>query len=202
MPTYCTRDQVKDRLSVPTANTASDEIIDGVIEAVSRAIDEACSTQFFAVTQTRYFTAQYWCELYVDDLLSITTLKTDADGDGTFEFTWSASDYRLAPYNAPLLSTPRPYWKIEQRIGGNFIFPVWITRGVEIAGSWGFCDIAAKPKLVEVVALRESVHHVHAIRSPYASGGPGSNEQTAVPPIGLSKNSLALLSPFRRVNVG
>lgn len=199
---YCTLEQVKSALSLPTPHTSNDETLETVIEAICRAIDEACDTQFFASSQTRYFTAQYFGALLVDDLLAVTTLKTDGDGDGVYETTWSATDYLLEPYNAPLASSPRPYYQIRQRTGGTYSFPIGVARGVELAASYGFCATGAHPKQVEIVSIRETVHHFHAIRSPFGSGGPGAGELAAVPPVGLSRNSLALLAPFRRIPIG
>jgi hypothetical protein len=197
MAQYCTLEQVKAALSLPSSNMVNDLAIEDIIDAISRAIDEACDTQFSASTQTRHYTAQYPWELLVDDLLAVTALRTDADGDGVYELTWSASDYVLSPLNAPSSSTPRPYWRIATRSGGSRTFPIGVPAGVEIVGSWAFST--TPPAQVEIVAIRESVHHFHAIRSPYGSGGPGAAEQ-AIPPVGLSRNSLALLAPFRNTD--
>jgi hypothetical protein len=197
MPQYCTLEQVKAALALPSSNMVNDLAIDDLIDAISRAIDEACDTQFFASTQTRHYTAEYPWALLVDDLLALTSLRTDADGDGVYELTWSASDFLLSPLNAQSSSTPRPYWQVATRISGARIFPIGVPAGVEIVGSWGFST--TPPSQVEIVAIRESVHHFHAIRSPYGSGGPGAAEQ-AIPPVGLSRNSLALLAPFRNTN--
>ena len=198
MPTYCTLEQVKAALSLPTPHTATDELLETVIEAVSRAIDEACDTQFFAATQTRYFTARYGNYLEVDEVLSVTSLKTDAGGDGTYETTWAPTDYVLYPYNAA--SSGRAYWRIDIATGGRYSFPIGVARGVELAASYG--QSATAPAQVEIVAIRETVHHFHAIRSPYGAGGPGVGEPAAVPPVGLSRNSMALLAPFRNIPVG
>lgn len=201
MPTYCTLAQVKAALSLPTPHTSADDELESVIEAVSRAIDEACNTQFYAATQTRYYTADCFTHVLTDDLLSVTTLSTDADGDGVYELTWTAADYALYPYNAPLSSAPRPYWRIETKWGGARQFPAFVVRGVQVVGAWGQCQTGAHPKQVEMVATRESVHNFHALRSPWGQGGPGAGD-VALPQVGLSRNSLALLAPYRRIAVG
>jgi hypothetical protein len=122
-----------------------------LVEAVSRAIDDYCGRRFYAATQTRYYTANRHERLLVDDLLSITTLKTDDDSDGTFETTWTVSDYLLAPYNAQQESQPQPYWRIEVAPDGDYWFPAGTRRGVEIAGSWGFSS--STPDVVENACL-------------------------------------------------
>jgi len=199
---YCTLDQLKASLSLTSPNTSSDELLEDVIDSVSRAIDAYCGTQFFAAAQVRHFTASLPYCLAVDDLLAVTTLKTDNDGDGVYENTWAAgTDYVLEPANAQLESEPRPYWRVEVRInGGHFIFPVGISRGVELDGSWGAAS--STPAQVHIVALREAIHYFHAIRSPYGSGGPGGAETQGILPIGLSRSSLRDLAPYRRIPVG
>jgi hypothetical protein len=80
----------------------------------------------------------------VDDLLSITTLKTDEDADRVYEITWSASDYDLEPYNAAVASPPGPYTMIRVSPNGLYRFPK-VHRGMEIAGSWGYATSTPEP---------------------------------------------------------
>ncbi|MCC6629956.1 MAG: phage head-tail connector protein, partial [Chloroflexi bacterium] len=142
---YTTLARLKARLGI--TDTTEDAALESLVEAVSRAIDDFCGRRFYAATQTRYYTANRSDRLLVDDLLSITTLKTDDDADGTFETTWTASDYLLAPYNAQQESQPQPYWRIESAPSGSYSFPVCVPRGVQIAGSWGFASTT--PDVVE-----------------------------------------------------
>lgn len=123
------------------------------IQAVSEWLDIRFDTTFYAISETRYFTAQYPDLLYVDDLLTVTTLKTDDDNDGTFETTWASTDYDLEPLNAATGRLPRPYRQIRTDINGDYTFPVRVNRGVEIAGSWGYCTAANRPAVVKQFAL-------------------------------------------------
>ena len=113
-----------------------DDAIETVIEAASRWIEDYTGTRFYATTETRYYTAEYHDLIVVDDLLSVTTLKTDEDDDGTYETTWTTSDYRLWPVNAS--TDGLPYRMIRTRDSGSYSFPVTVDAGVEIAGSFGF----------------------------------------------------------------
>jgi hypothetical protein len=76
--------------------------------------------------------------LLQDDLYQITTLKTDDDGDGTYEDTWTLNvDYQLQPLNATLQN--RPYNRLTA-IGGK-TFPIVIQPeipAVEVTGIWGW----------------------------------------------------------------
>jgi len=107
-----------------------------IIEAASRTIDRHCGRRFYGLPETRYYTAQDGFELQIDDLTSITALKTDEDGDGTFETTWAAGDYALWPYNAIL--DGKPYMMIETTSAGANTFPVGIARSVLVQGTFGY----------------------------------------------------------------
>src|SRR3990167_10237043 len=80
-------------------DTTSDVAIERIINAVSRKIDEWCFTRFYTTTadETYYYTAAESGKLYTDDILSLTTLATDEDGDRTYEVTWASTDYDLNP---------------------------------------------------------------------------------------------------------
>lgn len=130
---YATLAELKARLGI--TDTPDDAVLEAVIEAASRAIDGETGRVFYAATATRYFTAEDSELLFVDDLLSVTTLKTDLDGDRTYETTWAATDYDLEPYNST------PYTRIQIAPRGTRTFPTG-RRGVEIAGSWGYAATA------------------------------------------------------------
>lgn len=105
---YTTLANAKARIAIATADTADDTIIEAVINAVSRAIDGYCGRRFYAVAETRYYTPARSDALLVDDLVSVTSLATDQDGDLVYETAWAAGDYVLYPYNAALESVPGP----------------------------------------------------------------------------------------------
>ncbi len=121
---------------------ADDDNLSIAINAASRWIDRQKHTSFYARDETRYFTAKYGDLLYVDDLLSVTTLKTDDNADGTYETTWATTDYVLEPRNAALGSEPQPYRQIRYNVNGDYSFPVNVRDGVQIVGSWGYASSA------------------------------------------------------------
>lgn len=108
------------------------------LEAASRWIDGHTGRRFYAAVETRYFTAEWYDLLLIEDLISVTTLKTDEDEDRTYETTWAATDYDLEPYNAPLGIPPGPYVMIRVTPNGDYSFPIRARRAVEIAGVWGW----------------------------------------------------------------
>lgn len=146
---YCALDALKEALQIDDAD--HDRRLERAIESASRAIDKVCRRKFYREDLTLYFgggpraRVDPFSErrmagvhsLAVGDLISITTLKTDDDGDRTFETTWDASrDYYLSPVNAP--SEPKPYSHIDaDTLNGRYWFPPYL-KGVEVVGTWGY----------------------------------------------------------------
>lgn len=146
---YVAADKLKRRRGI-TDNLDDPEITDAC-EAASRWIDGWCGRQFGQVTATRtYVPDDPYC-LEVDDLVSVTTLKSDAAGDGTYETTWQTADYQLLPVNPTAGPEQGPYTEI--RAVGSQLFPC--TRHlayrnlVEVTGAFGW---PAVPEAVEHAA--------------------------------------------------
>lgn len=134
--TYATVAQLKAELGQTAADTVDNGRLLRKLEATSRAIDGAsmgCGREFYIVTEARYFTASHSDRLLVDDLLVVTELATDEDGDGTYETVWTASDYLLDPANS------WPKWMVKVHPAGGYSFPL-VERGVRITGQHGYGD--------------------------------------------------------------
>jgi hypothetical protein len=182
------------------SDTADDAVLEAIVESVSRAIDDFCGRRFYAATETRYYTARKSRRLLVDDLLSITTLKTDDDADGTYETTWAATDYNLAPYNAQLAPVPEPYWEIEVSENGDYWFPTGTIKGVQVVGSWGFS--ATTPDVINRSCLFQVAQEFRTRHAPLGIQGSG-DMQVEIRGIGLHPFVKRLLStgPYRRIDV-
>lgn len=144
---YCTLAQVKNADIInfgTTPTTAHDVVLEDTINAVSRAIDNKTSKRFYTVSETRYYTAETSSVIFVDDIASSSgvSLYTDDDGDGTYENTWTSSDYFLAPINANL--NGHAYNMIKIKPLGDFTFPT-IDNGVKLTASFGFYSSIPDP---------------------------------------------------------
>lgn len=130
---YITPAEIKDVApdSIRAATTKYDDALMRMALGISRGIDQHCMREFWPEVATRYFTALEGSNLEVDDLVSITTLKTDDDGDRTYENTWQATDYDLMPLNER-----GSYWSLSITPQGTQTFPPKVAKGVEIAGVW------------------------------------------------------------------
>ncbi len=148
---YASIGDVKGVLGI--SSTTDDTILRKILEAASRSIDNYCNRTFVTQTATKYFDGSF--TLWVPDLLSITTLKTDDDGDGTYENTFQVAsepiDYLL--YGTGLEDSYNTYPKTRIVIAENSdygSFASGVKRGVQIAGIWGYGDgISATPYIVD-----------------------------------------------------
>jgi hypothetical protein len=121
------------KASLRVAATNVDSSLLRLTVDVSRSFDQTCGRRFYPEVATRYYDGEGGVELQLDDdLLSITTLKLDTDGDGVFETTLSTDDYLLVPYNE---SPKRAI--LLQTSGSVSAFPIR-RYAVQIVGVFGF----------------------------------------------------------------
>lgn len=120
--------------------TTQDAALLRTIESVSRAIDQELKPRaFYSQVATRYFDTEGEDELWTSpagDLLSVTTLKLDEDGDGVYELTLTENtDFYLWPYNVEQKD------RIDLRVsqGARSAFPPG-RRRVEVVGKWGYSE--------------------------------------------------------------
>jgi hypothetical protein len=190
---YATLATLKARLRI----TASDDDarLESLLTTASRQIDNHTGRRFYAATETRSYAAGSSTRLDLDDdLLSITTLTTDEDGDRTYEVTWDeAADYYLTPVNATL--DGRPYSAINvDGTSGNYRFPAGAGR-VQIAGSFGYCATGAHPAPIEEATLRLAERLYVLATAPLGIAG---TPETGVMRIASDRDLQDLLWPYTR----
>ncbi len=132
---YSSLELLKEKLDKKVENTDHDGELELILNAVSRWIDRDRNRRIYAATETRTYTPEYSDLLTIDDLVTLTSIKTDEDGDGTYENTWASTDYYLSPYNAP--SDNIPYQQIEKSRDGDYNFPKQ-RKSTEVIGSFGW----------------------------------------------------------------
>lgn len=168
---YGTLDQFKTRYSIQGTDALRDAQIELNIQGMSRLVDGYCRRRFFvaAADETRYFTAIDYGHLFLpDDLNSITSIKTDDDGDGTYENTWATTDYLTMPPNRIADITPIT-WLILRPAGAR-MFPLY-EAAVEIVGKFGYCTLANIPDLVREATLLQSYRWYMRSEAPFGVVG-------------------------------
>jgi hypothetical protein len=135
---YATLAQLKSSLRID--DNVDDELLELAIETASREIDGVCERHFYAESATRYFAPQDSYITNIDDLVSLTTLKTSTGADGVFDVTWTSTDYQLEPLNSISGGIATPANVI--RAIGDYAFPVSYGEAtVEVVGTFGFDSV-------------------------------------------------------------
>jgi len=185
---YCTLADVKDALNL--TGTAEDTNLAWLINAVSVEIDNYCGRSFALASATRYFDGAA-DDLIVDDLVSVTTLKLDKDGDGVWETTLTeATDFLLYPYNTS------PKWRVK--LTGDSTasdFAEGVRKGVEIAGTWGYATV---PEPIRQVAIMQVCRLYKLSHAAYGTeiGTPEIGTQTVYQ--GLPSDAKRMLAAYAR----
>lgn len=149
---YTTLANVKAALRITDA--VDDALIEQAVEGSSRRIDGYCGRFFYQKAATVKFFAKDPFRLMIQDLVSVTALRTDDDADGTFEDLWTSSQFFLEPTNATIQN--RPYTTISTYNSGK-TFPITNVPPlplVQIEGIWGW---PAVPDDVEQACLLLSI---------------------------------------------
>lgn len=166
---YCTLEDIRAWINLSDAtDVADDPKLELAVEAVSRRIDQYCERRFYKAPETRVFTPEDDGTLaFVTDLVSATTVRTDDDGDGTFETTWEASSYRLEPRNAAVDGKPYTRIVVAPRATRRF----YRNAEIEIAGEFGVPDNCPWLKIVKQATLIQ-VHRMFKRKdSPFGVAG-------------------------------
>lgn len=143
---YVTVAALKTTLNL-TGETFADTDIGVALEAASRSIDGHCRRRFYAdadALQARYYSPVSKTLLAIDDLVTLTSLKTDPGADGTFEETWTVNtDFVREPLNPELVdgTLREPWTLLRVHPSGNYYFPAGLPRTVELTGKFGWAAV-------------------------------------------------------------
>lgn len=202
---YCTLGELKVRLwpENTTPDTVNDPVLTSVIKAASREIENYTGRRFYttAADETRYYTTECTDVCYTDDIQSITTLKTDDDGDRTYETTWTViTHYDLCPLNAALDGLP--YTWIEIAPLGSYSFPTQ-RKAIQIVGKFGYCAATKAgdttiPYPVREACLLSCLRMFKRKDAPFGVLGPTELGQISVIP-GLDPDVKRILDQYRKV---
>jgi hypothetical protein len=190
---YATLEEFKAWLG--RTDTGDDAVLGDCLAAASRAVDRATDRVFYQQTATRTYTAEESDWLPVDDLVSVSSLQTDVDGDRIYETTWSATDFDLAPDNAGLRYEPYTTLRTVP-YHATFWFPT-TRKGVRIAGTWGW---PAVPDAVHTATLILAHKLLKRQDSPLGVQAIAP-DAPAVVIRAMDPDVTALLAPYRRLSL-
>lgn len=135
---YATLAQIKASLRI--TDNIDDELLELAIETASREIDTACERQFFQTEATRVYTPSDSYRTAIDDITTVTSIKTSSAADGVFDTTWTTNDYQLEPLNGLAGGVETPANVI--RAVGDYTFPTdGVEATVQVVGTFGFASV-------------------------------------------------------------
>lgn len=201
---YCTLAEVKSAARI--TDSTDDILLENCIEAASRRIDGYTGRFFYQKTATIqwYLTdtnligpiSYNLYKLAVSDLVSVISFKTDDDGDGVFETTWTAgTDYRLEPLNVVLQG--RPYRSAIAT--GAKAYPVVVDPpmpGIQIEGVYGWPAI---PDDIREACLIMSLRLFSRYNSPLGVAGFG--EMGSISVRAVDPDVREILTPYRLIAI-
>lgn len=194
---YCTLAELKAALRVSDA--IDDALLELAIESASREIDGYCERSFTSETATRIFSVGDAYLLRIDDLLTVTSIKTTTNTD--WDTTWAVSDYQLEPLNGKVNGIAWPYTQV--RAVGNYLWPVWAVgtpsanlASVQIVGSWGW---SAVPTAIRQACVILAMRIFKRLDAPL---GMITNDMGSMRVGRFDPDVEALVAPYRKVSAG
>lgn len=141
-----------------------------------------------------YSSRSYWAgRVKVGDLASVTSLKTDPQGDGTFTDTWTLNtDFTLEPYNAVL--DGRPYRYITRHPRGHFFLPPGYPRSIQVVGKFGWA--VTPPQVIDATTILASRLFRRKREAPFGVVTVGIDVGAVARIARLDPDVMMLLSPF------
>ena len=159
---YCSAEELKSRLGI--GDTADDFEVGLAVAAANGTIEEITGRYFWRgpSTDVRTYIPTSIYQQTIDDLVSVTSVKVDRDGDGVYEETWtSGTDYQLyvwpGHYNTTAFGETWPYTGFNI-VGPKFIPVVWpwshLDR-IQVTGVFGWPAVPRNVKQAALIAAAD-----------------------------------------------
>ncbi len=197
---YATLSDVKAAARI--TDTIDDGLLEMAIESSSRDIDAYTERVFFSTGATAVARVYIPQDIYLvetDDIISVTTLKSDSTGNGTFDITWAAKDYQLEPLNGLAGGIATPATRI--RAIGDYLWPVYEPRNVnsnqasvQVTGVFGFASI---PMAIKQATILASLRAYKRYESP--TGVLGFSDVGVIRIGRLDPDVERLIQPYRKL---
>ena len=186
------------------ADTIDDALLEISVEASSREIDGICERVFYntgATAVSRIYIPQDLYLLETDDIISVTSIKSDSTGEGGFDLTWDDADYQLEPLNSLAGGIVTPFTRV--RAVGSKLWPIYEPRdinagqaSVEITGVFGFASV---PIAIKQATIIMTLRQFKRYDSPLGAAGFGD---LGVVKVGRYDPDIeALISPWKKLRM-
>lgn len=137
--------------------TYQDLALEIAVSSASRACDSYKRKRgvgFYPTVATRYFTADPASScLSVNDVVSVSSLTVDRDGDGVYEETWTeGEEFYLGPLNAT--ADGRPFNTIHLYPQASTSFPRY-PSAMKVAGTFGWAETPIEVRQAAILLARD-----------------------------------------------
>jgi hypothetical protein len=197
---YATLAEVKAAARI--TDNIDDSLLETAIESSSRDIDAYTERVFFntgATAVTRIYIPENIYLLETDDIISVTSIKTDTTGEGGFDQTWATTDYQLEPLNGLAGGIATPFTRV--RAVGDYLWPIYEPRdinagqaSVEIVARFGFASI---PTAIKQATILSSLRAYKRYESP--TGVLGFSDVGVIRIGRLDPDVERLVQPYRKI---
>jgi hypothetical protein len=197
---YATLAEVKAAARI--TDNIDDSLLETAIESSSRDIDAYTERVFFntgATAVTRIYIPENIYLLETDDIIAVTSIKTDTTGEGGFDQTWATTDYQLEPLNGLAGGIATPFTRV--RAVGDYLWPVYEPRdinagqaSVQIVARFGFASI---PTAIKQATILSSLRAYKRYESP--TGVLGFSDIGVVRVGRLDPDVERLIQPYRKI---
>lgn len=189
---YTTLSEVKAILRL--TDNVDDTLLETCIESASRQIETHCERVFTFATATRVYAPRDSYATEIDDMITLTSLKTSSAADGIFDVTWDSNDYQLEPLNGLVGGRYSPYTVI--RAVGDYTYPIVLQEAtVQVQGVFGYGT--AVPTDVKQACNLLAIRQFKRYDSPLGVAGFGDIGAIRVSRVDPDIESL--LAPYRKV---
>ena len=197
---YATLAEVKAAARI--TDDIDDSLLETAIESSSRDIDAYTERVFFntgATAVTRIYIPENIFLLETDDIISVTSIKSDTTGEGGFDQTWATTDYQLEPLNGIVGGIATPFTRV--RAVGDYLWPIYEPRdinagqaSVQIVARFGFASI---PSAIKQATILSSLRAYKRYESP--TGVLGFSDMGVVRVGRLDPDVERLIQPYRKI---
>lgn len=207
MADYYTVAEIKGENPDSGFNSSSDydTALGAFITSASRAIDKEIGkwdNYFYPSTdaETRYFDGTGARELWVDDIVTLTSVSVSEEGGlSSSDYTaWSSSDYILMPYN----STPKSIILVDTLNGSKLYWEPYM-KAVKVVAVFGYSE--TPPQVIKQACSIQAIRWFQRAKQNWQESGAKSDFGQVVVNVSnkdfigskLDPDVAALLHPFK-----
>jgi hypothetical protein len=200
---YATLEDVKAAARI--TDNIDDTLLELAIESASRDLDAYTERVFYSTGATAVARVYIPQDIYLvetDDIISVESIKTDSNGNGTFDVTWDlATDAQLEPLNGRAGGIDTPATRI--RAIGDYLWPVYEPRNVnsnqasvQVTGVFGFESV---PIAIKQATILAALRAYKRYESP--TGVLGFSDMGAVRIGRIDPDVMRLVDPYRKLRM-